>query len=428
VTVAFLLAQWAFAIDRIVDGGGPAAARVVDSAYPLMDVLLLASLAGFFVTAAWRTPAFVLLVGSLGCMLAADEIYGVAPGSYAPGDWIDVGWLLSYVLWAAAALHPSMRSLSLERDRDRDQPRVGPLRFVLLVAALVTAPIVLFVQHVRHVHLDITAVVAAAAAVSVLVVLRLAGIMRALERTQAQLLAADRLKDEFVALVSHDLRTPLTSIMGYTELALDPELEPVLDDERRSYLEIVSRSSERLVRLVDDLLFVARLQSGRLDLSPAVVDLSEVAEQAAREAQRQAREKGIDLVFEGGRAVTVEADKGRMFQLLDNLVSNAIKFTPSGGRVEISVAQNGRAVLEVSDTGIGFTSAEAALVFDRFFRSEEAVVGQVPGTGLGLFIAQAITEAHGGTINAAPRAGGGATFTVELPRSNGDDLAEWPST
>jgi signal transduction histidine kinase len=425
VTVAFLLAQWAFAIDRIVDGGGPAATRVVDSAYPLMDVLLLASLAGFFITAAWRTPAFVLLVGSLGCMLIADEIYGVAPASYVAGDWLDVGWLLSYVLWAAAALHPSMRSLSLERDRD--QPRVGPMRFVLLVSALLTAPVVLFVQHLRHVHLDITAVVAAAAAVSVLVVLRLAGIMRALERTQAQLLEADRLKDEFVALVSHDLRTPLTSIMGYTELALDPELEPALDDERRSYLEVVSRSSERLVRLVDDLLLVARLQSGRLDLSPAVVDLSELAGQTAREAQRQAREKGIDLVFESSPGVTVDADKGRMFQLLDNLVSNAIKFTPSGGRVEIAVAQNGRAVLEVRDTGIGFTSDEAAQVFDRFFRSEHAVTGQVPGTGLGLFIAQAITEAHGGTISAAPRLGGGAAFTVELPHATGDDPVKWPS-
>jgi signal transduction histidine kinase len=425
VTVAFTLAQWAFAVDRLVENGGPAAARIVDSAYPLMDVLLLACLAGFFVTAAWRTPAFLLLVGSIACMLVSDEIYGVAPSSYVAGKWLDVGWLLSYVLWGAAALHPSMRALSLERDRDRDQPHAGPLRFALLVAALVTAPVVLFVQHLRHVHLDVSAVAIAGAAVSVLVVLRLAGIMRALERTKAQLLEADRLKDEFVALISHDLRTPLTSIMGYTELALDPELEPAIDDERRGYLDVVSRSSERLLRLVDDLLFVARLQAGRLDLSPTLLDLSELAGQAAREAQRQAGAKGVELVFEGGPGVKVDADKGRMFQLLDNLVSNALKFTPSGGRVEISVAQNGRAVLEVRDTGIGLTSDEAAHVFDRFFRSDNAVTAQVPGTGLGLFIAHAITEAHGGTISAAPRVGGGAAFTVELPRANGDDSSEW---
>jgi signal transduction histidine kinase len=228
-------------------------------------------------------------------------------------------------------------------------------------------------------------------------------------------------KDEFVALISHDLRTPLTSVMGYIELALEDDIEPPLDPERRGYLEIVSRSSQRLLRLVDDLLFVARLQAGRLDLAPTVLDLRELAQQAAQEAQRRAEAKGIDLVFEGERPVRVDVDKGRMFQLLDNLVSNAIKFTPHGGRVEVAVSANGEAVLEVRDTGIGFTEDEASHVFDRFFRTETAVEGQVPGTGLGLFIAQAITEAHGGRISAAPRAGGGAVFRIVLPRANGDD-------
>jgi signal transduction histidine kinase len=113
--------------------------------------------------------------------------------------------------------------------------------------------------------------------------------------------------------------------------------------------------------------------------------------------------------------VEVDADKGRLFQLLDNLVSNAIKFTPEGGRVEIRVHRNGTAVLEVCDTGMGFTADEAARVFERFYRADNAIEGQVQGTGLGLFIAQAITEAHGGTISAAPRDGGGAIFRIELP-------------
>jgi signal transduction histidine kinase len=417
VTVAFTLAQWAFAIDQTLDGGSPVAARVVAGAYPLMDVLLLACLAGFFITAAWRTPAFLLLVGSIGFMLLADEIYAVAPSSYVSGGWLDVGWLVSYLLWGAAALHPSMRALSLERERSH--ARVGPLRLVLLVAALTTAPVVLLVQQLRGVHLDVPAVAGSAAAIAVLVVLRLAGILRSLERTRARLLEADRSKDEFVALVSHDLRTPLTSIMGYTELALDPELEQPLDDERRAYLEVVSRSSERLLRLVDDLLFVARLQTGRLDLAPAPLDLAELARKAALEAKRQANARGIELVFDGADPVEVEADKGRMLQLLDNLVSNALKFTPSGGRVEINVARNGRAVLEVADTGIGLTSDEACRVFERFFRTDHAVERQIPGTGLGLYIAQAITEAHGGTITATPHAGGGTTFRVELPRPDG---------
>jgi signal transduction histidine kinase len=152
-----------------------------------------------------------------------------------------------------------------------------------------------------------------------------------------------------------------------------------------------------------------------MDLTPATLDLCGLAQQAVGEAQRRAEAKGVELVFDGNGAVEVTADKGRLFQLLDNLVSNALKFTPEGGRIEVRVSRNGAAVLEVRDTGIGFTAEEAARVFERFYRADNAIEGQVQGTGLGLFIAQAITEAHGGTISAAPRDGGGAIFRIELP-------------
>jgi signal transduction histidine kinase len=414
ITVAFSLIQWTFILDQIIDGAGSTTERVINAAYPTMDVLLLAGFAGFFVTAAWRIPAFLLLVASIASMLIGDEIYGLSSSTYQSGDWTDAWWLLSYVLWAAAALHPSMRLLSRPRARTREL-RISPARIVLLTAALLSAPAVLAIQSIRHVPLDTWTVVAAGATISVLVVLRLVGILRALERSRAQLIEADRLKDEFVALISHDLRTPLTSIMGYVELALDDDGEPALDAERRSYLEVVSRSSYRLLRLVDDLLFVARLQSGRLDLTPTLLDLGEIARQAASEAQRQAAAKGIELVFDTEGSVEIDADRGRMFQLLDNLVSNALKFTPQGGRVEVHVERNGAAVLEVRDTGVGLSPDEAARVFERFFRADNAVEGQVPGTGLGLFIAQAIAEAHGGTISARSREGGGAVFRIELP-------------
>jgi signal transduction histidine kinase len=414
ITVAFSLIQWTFILDQIIDGAGSTTERVINAAYPTMDVLLLAGFAGFFVTAAWRIPAFLLLVASIASMLIGDEIYGLSSSTYQSGDWTDAWWLLSYVLWAAAALHPSMRLLSRPRARTREL-RIRPARIVLLTAALLSAPAVLAIQSIRHVPLDTWTVVAAGATISVLVVLRLVGILRALERSRAQLIEADRLKDEFVALISHDLRTPLTSIMGYVELALDDDGEPALDAERRSYLEVVSRSSYRLLRLVDDLLFVARLQSGRLDLTPTLLDLGEIARQAASEAQRQAAAKGIELVFDTEGSVEIDADRGRMFQLLDNLVSNALKFTPQGGRVEVHVERNGAAVLEVRDTGVGLSPDEAARVFERFFRADNAVEGQVPGTGLGLFIAQAIAEAHGGTISARSREGGGAVFRIELP-------------
>ena len=435
VTFAFALFQWVWIVDGIIDGSGSAASRAVTAAYPMMDVVLLAGLAGFFVTAAWRTPAFLLLVASIVALLVSDEVYGVAANSYKSGDWTDLGWLASYILWAAAALHPSMGELSQPRRR-RSNLRVHPVRIALLTAALLSAPFVLLVQYLRDAPLNAPAIVIAATAISIFVLMRLVGILRALERLRErersaradaeqaqmllalqndQLVEADKLKDEFVALISHDLRTPLTSIIGYVELSLE-DVEPPLDDERRGYLQIVSRSSERLLRLVDDLLFVARLQAGRLILERSDLDLSTIAAQAAQEARPRAEAKQLELEFIGGSPVMIEGDKGRIFQLLDNLISNAIKFTPEGGRVEVrAVPADGIAVLEVSDTGIGLGPDEAELVFDRFFRSSRVVAQQVPGTGLGLFIARAIVAAHAGTIAASPRDGDGTTFHVELP-------------
>jgi signal transduction histidine kinase len=435
VTFAFALFQWVWIVDGIVDGSGSAASRAVNAAYPMMDAVLLAGLAGFFVTAAWRTPAFLLLVTSIVSLLVSDEVYGVNSNSYRSGDWTDLGWLLSYILWAAAALHPSMRELSQPRRR-RSRLRVHSVRIALLAAALLSAPFVLLVQYLRDAPLNVPAVVRAATAISIFVLMRLVGILRALERLrdrersaradaeQAQMLlamqndqlvAADKLKDEFVALISHDLRTPLTSIIGYVELSLE-DAESPLDEERRSYLQIVSRSSERLLRLVDDLLFVARLQTGRLILERSDLDLCTIAAQAAEEARPRAEAKQLELEFIGDAPVMIEGDKGRIFQLLDNLISNAIKFTPECGRVEIRAVQtDGVAVLDVSDTGIGVGADEAELVFDRFFRSSRVAAQQVPGTGLGLFIARAIVDAHAGTIAASTREGGGTTFHVELP-------------
>jgi signal transduction histidine kinase len=435
LTCAFILIQWVFWIDTITGSG---AERIVASAYPLMDIVLLAGLAGFFVSGAWRAPSFLLLVASIVLLLISDEVYGVSPSSYRSGDWVDAGWLLSYLIWAAAALHPSMCELSQPTTRPYRRLRVSPGRIAVLTGALLTPPAVLLIQDARGASLEIAAIAAASFAISVFVVLRLLGILRALERIrtrersaradaeQAQRLLeaqnerlreADRLKDEFVALISHDLRTPLTSIMGYVELSLDDEdAEAPLDPERRGYLEVVARSSERLLRLVDDLLFVARLQAGRLVLQPVDLDLAAVATQAVHDAQQRAERAGLTLACETNGPAIVEADKGRMFQLLDNLISNAIKFTPRGGRVDVHVipTDDGSAV-EVRDTGVGLGPGEADRVFDRFFRSESAVEQQIPGTGLGLFIARAIVEAHHGRISAVGRNGMGTTFRVELP-------------
>ena len=439
VTFAFAIFQWVFLMEPAIHGAGGTGDRVVNALYPAMDVVLLAGFAGFCVSPAWRTQAFRFLAAGLAFLLVGDELVGLDPSRFTPGSWVDVMFMFAYVLWATAALHPSMRELS--QPRRAPTLRVGAGRITLLFAALLVAPVAVFVQKLRGRPLDVYEVAPLATGIALLVVSRFTGILRQLERVrlreraartlaeeaQAQLaeqnerlVEADRLKDEFVALISHDLRTPLTSIIGYVELALDEDVGDPLDEERRTYLGVVSRSSERLLRLVDDLLFVARLQAGRLVIEPTELDLAEIAAQSVHESQPRAEQKRLTLSYLGDEHVPVEADRGRMFQLLDNLISNAIKFTPEDGRIDVRVSYlDGAAVLEVSDTGMGLPAGEAERVFERFFRSTRAVHNQIPGTGLGLFIVKAIAEAHGGRISASNRDGGGALFRVELPARAG---------
>jgi signal transduction histidine kinase len=228
-----------------------------------------------------------------------------------------------------------------------------------------------------------------------------------------QLLEADRLKDEFVALISHDLRTPLTSIIGYLELTLDDDN---LTEEQRGFLSIADRNADRLLRLVNDLLFVARLEAGELDLHPTELDLAAVVRQSVQEAEPRATAGGIELTCDAGAVSAVQADKGRMFQLVDNLISNAIKFTPAGGDVRVSVTPvNGVVRLEVADTGVGIEYQEQQRLFERFFRTSTASEHQIPGTGLGLYITRAIVEAHGGSIAVRSDPGEGTSFSVDLP-------------
>jgi len=436
VTLAFVLFQWVFLMDPLLQAAGTPFQRAVAATYPAGDAILLAGFAGFFVSPAWRKPAFGLLAAAVLTMILGDELYGFYPTSYSPGGWLDAFWIGSYVFFAAGALHPSMREL--EQSRRQPSLRVSGWRILLLLAALLAPAAMLLFRWWDAGPLEIPAVFSATACITVLVVWRLTGIMRALERLRVRerevraeaeearsrlaeqnerLVEADRLKDEFVALISHDLRTPLTSIIGYTELTLEDGEAGPLDEERRGYLQIVSRSSERLLRLVDDLLFVARLQAGQgLELQSTDLDLALVARHALEEARPRARMKGLELLYTGPDSVSLVGDRGRLFQLLDNLVANAIKFTPEGGTVELHIAQYPESVaLEIRDTGIGLSAGDAERLFELFFRTTRAVNAHVPGTGLGLFIARAIADAHGGSISAHAREKGGTTFRIELP-------------
>jgi signal transduction histidine kinase len=437
VTLAFVVFEWIFVMEPNLHAVGPLGTRLVAGVlYPVMDIVMIGAFAGFFVTPAWRTPAFAFLVLGALTQLLGDTAFRINGGAYHGSAWINWPWMASYIFWTAAVLHPSMRRLG--HPSEEPETRVSRWRLVAIAGALLAVPLARVIADYEHKMVGVWVVAALSAAVSLAVVVRVTGMLQTLDRLRAReadarrtaetarrmlvdqnarLVEADRLKDEFVALISHDLRTPLTSIIGYVELALDED-GPPLDAERRGFLEVVARSADRLLRLVDDLLLAARVQSGKLTLTVEEMDIVDVCDQAVLEMRARADQKGVSLSLDGEGPIPLRADRRRLLQLLDNLISNGIKFTPGGGTVDVRVRQtDGGASVEVIDSGMGIEPGEEERVFERFYRSPGAISAQVQGTGLGLFIVRAVVEAHGGTVSAARRASGGSVFRLELPAS-----------
>jgi signal transduction histidine kinase len=237
-------------------------------------------------------------------------------------------------------------------------------------------------------------------------------VQRLLAEQNERLRELDKLKDEFVSLVSHELRTPLTSIRGYVELMLAEEL----NDDQRRFLGIVDRNSERLLDLVSDLLFLAQIEAGKLAIEVGSLDMEKVVEECVEASAAVAEARRVELEVTIDRLPKIEGDRTRLHQVLDNLLSNALKFTPSGGRVDVRLRRDGdAAVLEVADTGLGIPAEEQARLFERFFRSSSATENAIPGTGLGLTITKAIVERHGGRIEIESAESTGTTVRVRLP-------------
>ena len=229
----------------------------------------------------------------------------------------------------------------------------------------------------------------------------------------------DRIKDALVATVSHELRTPLTSIVGYLEL-LGAD-EPLSAEDAR-FVEIVRRNAARLQRMVEELLFLSRVDAGGLELDLDDVDVVELARAALGSADPAAAAKRIVLELDGPATLRARADGNRLGQVFDNLISNAIKFTPERGSVKLSIVGDGETIVaSVSDTGCGIPQAEQSRLFERFFRS--TATRDVPGTGLGLTIVRAIVEAHGGSIACRSDTGKGTTFTFTIPQPSLVDAA-----
>lgn len=217
----------------------------------------------------------------------------------------------------------------------------------------------------------------------------------------------------FTADASHELKTPLTVLKGEIEVGLKRQRRP---EEYRRVLASCLEEVDRMSRIVDDLLTLARADMGALQLQKERVDLGEVAEDVWRSLGRMAEEKGLRFTFQRDGEVAVWGDKDRLRQLLVNLVDNALKYTPPGGEVRLRVERDDTlALLTVQDTGEGIPPEDQERVFERFYRVDKARSRQRGGTGLGLSICKWIAEAHGGKISLESEVGKGSTFVVQLP-------------
>jgi two-component system phosphate regulon sensor histidine kinase PhoR len=237
----------------------------------------------------------------------------------------------------------------------------------------------------------------------------------AIASDRTALLAAERMRSDFIGNVSHELRTPLSAmkLMLETVLISDDDAEA-----RTLFLPQIQAELERMIRLVADLLELARSESGVLPMRPERFDLTDIATSAVNTFAQRADVLGVDLELDAPAIVEVFADRGALAQVTVNLVDNALRHTPAGGRVTVSVArEEHRSILRVRDTGSGIPFADLPRVFERFYVVDRSRAREHTGTGLGLSIAKHLVEAQGGELTAESVYGKGATFTMRLPSS-----------
>jgi two-component system phosphate regulon sensor histidine kinase PhoR len=227
----------------------------------------------------------------------------------------------------------------------------------------------------------------------------------------------ERVRTEFVANVSHELRTPLTSIRGYLETLLDGALEEAANARR--FLEVAHTHAERLGRLVDDLLQLSDIETGKVILKPAPLGLREVARAVLAMFENQAAAKNLALLNQVPPDIQVQADRDRLSQILVNLVDNAVKYTPEGGQITLRAARepSGFVEIQVADTGIGIPSTDLPRITERFYRVDKTRSRELGGTGLGLAIVKHLVQAHGGDLWIESELGKGAMVRFTLPEA-----------
>jgi signal transduction histidine kinase len=235
------------------------------------------------------------------------------------------------------------------------------------------------------------------------------------------------LKSGFISQVSHELRTPLTSIKGYIDNLRDG-IAGALEEKQQNYLDRMSKNADHLVCLINDLLDVSRIESGKMALNVTVLSLRDLVAEVINNLRPIAAKKQLEIIVKKFEVESrIRGDYAKLEQVITNLLDNAVKFTPPGGRITITLEHDGQFLkTSIQDTGIGIPPEKRSKIFERFCRIEQESPSKVNGTGLGLHIAKNLIEMHGGQISVTSDVGKGSKFSFTLPailgRDHGDDL------
>jgi signal transduction histidine kinase len=229
--------------------------------------------------------------------------------------------------------------------------------------------------------------------------------------------AAVRLRDQFLSIASHELKTPLTTLLGNTQLLRRRVArEGGLSQRNQQALGVVEQQATRLKKLIEALLDISRIQNGQLTVARQWIDLNALASRMVREVQPILHQHTIEF-SSTDTPLLIEGDELRLEQVLQNIIQNAVKYSPSGGMITVHTeAQNGHACVSVSDQGIGIPQASLGHLFERFYRAENAEAQHISGMGVGLYLVKEIVGLHGGEIEVSSTEGAGSRFTIRLPR------------
>jgi signal transduction histidine kinase len=397
----------------------------IDALYPVFDIVLVAVVVGIAASPVLMMgPRWQLLVLGLLAITGADIAYALLDheGAYSAGTPLDVLWtagIACLALWVEDAEDAPV-------DHVDPVGRTARLLPVPAVAVLAGLGVLLVATRTPVPPLALVLAASTVALAALPVMFRQAMLTRMLEdqdRVVARLEALDRSKSDIIGTVSHEMRTPLTSISGYVELVLDDEGGEIPEDAK-DMLRVVDRNARRLQSLVADMLIMTRLDSGEPP-AMAPLDMARLVRRAAESLRPYADARQVELAVGDPAPATVEGDEGQLERVLTNVIENALKFTPAGGTVTVDVhpatgpAGRPAVMVVVADTGMGIPADAVPQVFDRFFRAANAQSEVVPGTGLGLAIVREIVQAHRGEVTVASTLGEGTTFRIALPARRG---------